>query len=136
LQVQLRTGIDLIEISRLAGLNPAIHRRFLARVYTPLELELSQDAASLAGRFAAKEAVAKALGCGIGPVSWQEIEIRRGENGEPLLVLYGAAAREARQQGLVTWSISITHTLTHAAAVAVALGEGDPLNNLMEHPQA
>jgi holo-[acyl-carrier protein] synthase len=134
LQVQLRTGIDLIEISRLAGLNPAIRRRFLARVFTPLELELSQDNdSSLAGRFAAKEAVAKALGCGIGPVSWQEIEIRRGENGEPHLVLHGAAVQQARQQGLLTWSISITHTNTHAAAVAVAMGEGNPPGNFMEH---
>jgi holo-[acyl-carrier protein] synthase len=131
--VELRTGIDLIEISRLGGLNPAIRRRFLARVFTPLELELSQNDASLAGRFAAKEAVAKALGCGIGTVRWQEIEVSRGTNGEPCLVLHGAAAQEAQQQRLVTWSISITHTATHAAAVAVALGPAEHANARGEH---
>ncbi len=75
----LRSGIDLIEIARLEGIRPEIRERFLRRVFTIQELEDARDSnLHLAGRFAAKEAVAKALGCGIGPVSWQEIEIRRG----------------------------------------------------------
>jgi holo-[acyl-carrier protein] synthase len=122
----LRTGIDLIEIRRLETLDPAIRARFLRRVFTKLELEDSQDRdASLAGRFAAKEAVAKALGCGIGRVAWQEIEIRRGEHGEPVLELHGAARQAADEQGLDTWSISISHSRTYAVAVAVAQ-RGDP----------
>jgi holo-[acyl-carrier protein] synthase len=117
----LRTGIDLIEIDRLEELNPAIRERFLQRVFTFNELEESRgQLPTLAGRFAAKEAVAKALGCGIGPISWQEIEIRRGEQGQPVLKLSGNAQRIAGDQGLTTWSISISHTRQHAVAVAVA----------------
>lgn len=120
---ELRTGIDLIEICRLEELDPSIRQRFLERVFTPLELQQASDSlAVLAGRFAAKEAVAKALGTGIGPVSWQEIEITRGAEGQPLLHLSGSALQIAQQLGLETWSISITHNRTTAAAVAVAIG--------------
>ncbi len=120
----LRTGVDLIEIHRLEELNPAIRQRFLRRVFTEAELTAAGDSLdSLAGRFAAKEAVAKALGCGIGPPGWQEIEVVRGKNGEPVLRLHGAAEQIAAQQGLTAWSISISHSKTHAVAVAVALGE-------------
>ena len=120
----LRSGIDLIEIARLEGVQPAIRERFLARVFTPQELEDARDSSlHLAGRFAAKEAVAKALGCGIGPVSWQEIEIQRGQAGEPMLVLYGKARQMADELGLTTWSVSISHTKEYALALAVACGE-------------
>ncbi|MBE0696957.1 MAG: holo-ACP synthase [Anaerolineaceae bacterium] len=117
----LRTGIDLIEINRLERLDPAIRKRFLHRVFTADELEESHGLLpSLAGRFAAKEAVAKALGCGIGPISWQEIEVRRGEQGQPMLKLSGNASLVAEEQGLITWSISISHTREYAVAIAVA----------------
>ena len=120
----LRTGIDIIEIARLEAIQPAIKQRFLHRVYTELELqEVGHSAASLAGRFAAKEAVSKALGCGIGAVHWQDIEIRRGKEGEPLLQLYGEAQILAQKLGLTTWSISISHTQTTAVAMVVAAGE-------------
>lgn len=119
----LRTGVDLIEISRLEELNPAIRRRFMQRIFTPAEIEAAGvNFASLAGRFAAKEAVAKALGCGIGPVRWQEIEIRRGLQGEPVLELHGEALRIAAELGLTTWSISISHSRDYAVAMACALG--------------
>lgn len=119
----LRTGIDLVEVGRIEQLNEAIRERFLRRVFTPAELELAGERwESAAGRVAAKEAVAKALGCGIGPVQWQEIEIRRGENGEPVLALHGEAQRVADALGLTTWSVSISHSKTHAVAVAVAIG--------------
>ena len=119
----LRSGIDMVEIARLEGVDPAIRARFLKRVFTTCELEDAQDSnLHLAGRFAAKEAVAKALGCGIGPVSWQEIEIRRGEAGEPSLVLYGKARQIANDHGLTTWSVSISHTREYAVAMAVACG--------------
>jgi holo-[acyl-carrier protein] synthase len=118
----LRTGIDLVEIHRLEELNPAIRERFLERVFTSAEIAESQDQNIFyAGRFAAKEAVAKALGCGIGPVSWQEIEIRRGELGQPVLKLHGNAQQIAQELKLTSWSISISHTREHAAAIAVAI---------------
>ncbi len=120
----LRSGIDLIEIGRLEGVDPAIRTRFLQRVFTPQELEDAGDANfHLAGRFAAKEAVAKALGCGIGLVSWQEIEILRGQNGEPRLALHGKASQIAVDQRLTTWSVSISHSRAYAVAVAVACGD-------------
>jgi holo-[acyl-carrier protein] synthase len=120
----LRSGIDLIEIARLEGIRPEIRERFLARVFTAQELEDARDSnLHLAGRFAAKEAVAKALGCGIGPVSWQEIEIRRGQAGEPQLELFGKARQIADDLGLTTWSVSISHTKEYALAMAVACGE-------------
>ena len=119
----LRSGIDLVEIERLSGLESPLRERFLARVFTPTErAQAGEDACSLAGRFAAKEAVAKALGCGIGPVGWQEIEILRGESGEPVLLLHGAAQGMAAALGLTNWTLSITHTRGLAAAVAMAVG--------------
>jgi holo-[acyl-carrier protein] synthase len=124
----LRSGVDLVDVQRMTGLSPAIRERFLRRVYTPRERQICQDAdgqpsyESLAGRFAAKEAVAKALGVGIGPVAWQEIEILAAPSGEPLLQLHGAALAAAQQQGLQTWSVSISHTRTQAVAMAVAMG--------------
>ncbi len=120
----LRSGVDIIEIDRLAKVNPGIRQRFLRRVYTPLELEIAGNSdASLAGRFAAKEAVSKALGSGIGRVRWQDIEIRRGPNGEPELYLYGAARQLADELGLIIWSVSISHSKTYAVAIVVALGQ-------------
>jgi holo-[acyl-carrier protein] synthase len=122
--VRLATGIDLIEIERLQGIILRYGDRFLQRVYTPQELkEVGHLPASLAARFAAKEAVSKALETGIGPVSWCEIEILRGPSREPVLYLHGAAADLAKQYHLHTWSISLSHTNTHAIAVAVALGD-------------
>lgn len=119
----LRTGIDLIEIDRFEGLNPAIRERFFQRVFTAKELSDARGLlVSLAGRFAAKEAVAKALGCGIGPVAWKDIEIQQGKQGEPILELHGAARQMAEQLALQTWSISISHTRSHAVAMAVAIG--------------
>jgi len=120
----LRSGVDLVDIQRLTDLNPAIRVRFIRRVYTAREQDLCKDSpASLAGRFAAKEAVAKALGVGIGPVSWQEIEVLAGSDGEPVLKLHGAAHALAQRLGLDVWSISISHTQTQAVAMAVAISE-------------
>lgn len=120
----LRSGVDLIEIARLEELNPAIRSRFFQRVFTPVELEENLGRiSSLAGRFAAKEAVAKALGCGIGVVAWKDIEILRGDHGQPALKLHGNAQKIANEQGLTIWSISISHTRQHALAFAVAASD-------------
>jgi holo-[acyl-carrier protein] synthase len=119
----LRTGVDLIEISRIQEVIARHGKRYLERIYTPAELkQLGQDSESLAGRFAAKEAVAKALGCGIGDVSWQEIEVLGDEQNAPGLTLYGAAAQKAKELGLQSWSVSISHSMSHAVAVVVAAG--------------
>lgn len=119
----LVTGIDLIEIERLQSAIERHGNPFLERIFTPDELsEVGDKPASLAARFAAKEAVAKALGTGIGPVHWKEIEVLRGDAGQPVLQLYGKAAQLAKEHNLGEWSISLSHTKTHAIAVAVAIG--------------
>jgi holo-[acyl-carrier protein] synthase len=124
---QLHTGIDLIEIERIAEALQRHGERFLERIYTPAELaecrhESAIFTASLAARFAAKEAAAKALGTGIGSIAWQEIEILHAPSGQPFLNLLGAAERQASELGLTTWSLSLSHTHTHAVAVVVAVG--------------
>ena len=119
----LRTGIDMIEVERFRSQKTEIRKRFIDRVYTEAEKAICRENFQhLAGRFAAKEAVSKALGCGIGEVSWQEIEILSDELGAPVLILHGKAAEKAERLGLTTWSVSITHLKEYAAAVAAAIG--------------
>ncbi len=118
----LRTGVDLIEIERFTSAYERYEQRLLQRLFTSTELaENGLNMASLAARFAAKEAVAKAFGTGIGRVAWHDIEICRGEAGEPILHLYGTARRLADEQHLDTWSISLSHTQNYAIALAVAI---------------
>ncbi len=117
----IKCGIDLIRTSRLADINPAIRARFILRVYTEAETAQARgDNETLSGIFAAKEAVSKALGTGIGKVAWQDIEILHAPSGEPGVILHGAALEVAQVIGLVEWAISITHEGGMAAAVAVA----------------
>jgi holo-[acyl-carrier protein] synthase len=120
----LRTGVDLIEIQRIQEVVARHGKRYLERVYTAAEQEEARgQAESLAGRFAAKEAVAKALGTGIGAVGWQEIEILGDEQNAPTLKLHGVAERTSKELGISVWSLSISHSLSHAVAFAVALGQ-------------
>ncbi len=122
--IHISSGVDLIEIERVTQAIERHGERFLTRVFTPQELaELKGNPASLAGRFAAKEAVAKALGTGIGLIAWQEIEILRGPAREPLLFLHGAAAELAAQKHLTQWTVSLSHTETLAVATVFAIGE-------------
>ncbi len=119
----IRTGVDLIEIPRIAEVVSRHGKHYLERIYTPAELELcGARSESLAGRFAAKEAVAKALGCGIGDVDWKEIEILGNELRAPVLHLHGKAAQKADELGLRNWSVSLSHSQSHAVAFVVALG--------------
>ena len=120
---KLAAGVDLVEIDRLEGIIHRYGQQFLDRIYTPQELaEAGASLASLAARFAAKEAVSKALGCGIGKVAWKEIEVLRGPERQPFLNLHGAASDLAAELGLDNWSISLSHTRIHAVAFVVASG--------------
>jgi holo-[acyl-carrier protein] synthase len=120
----IRSGVDLIDIGRFTDIYEKYRQRFLEHIFTPTELEQNGvKMASLAVRFAAKEAVSKALRTGIGHVSWHEIEICRGKAGEPILHLYGAAYKLSEEQHLHTWSLSLSHTSKQAVAMVVALGE-------------
>lgn len=118
----VRSGVDIIEIERI---DRAILRhgdRFFGRFFTSQELiDSGGRTPALAARFAAKEAVAKALGTGIGEIGWREIEIINGPLRRPLLKLHGRAQERAEWLGLVSWAVSLSHTHEHAVAVAVAL---------------
>jgi len=117
----LASGVDLVEIERMRGIIERYGERFLERVFTSHELtEVGNNISSLAARFAAKEAVSKALGTGIGKVSWRKIEVLRGPARQPILHLYGEANRLAQELGLHQWSISLSHTQAHAIALVVA----------------
>jgi len=118
----IRAGVDIVEIERFDEQSPEIRNRFFRRVFTARELALIKTNASAAGRFAAKEAVAKALGCGIGAVSWQDIEILSSAAGEPTLILHETAQTIADDLQLQSWSVSISHSRSHAIAFATALG--------------
>ena len=118
----LAIGVDLIERERIVATHARFGDRFLRRVFTERELEQAGGhLARLAGRFAAKEACAKALGTGIGAVAWREIEIVRQDGGKPVIRLSGAAAARAASLGLVAFDVSISDTHAHALAVVVAL---------------
>ncbi len=124
--MQLRTGVDLIEIERLRQAMERSGQRFLERVFTPLEIaDCKGRADSLAARFAAKEAVSKALGTGFGEIAWRDVEIERGPEREPRLRLHGKAAALAQSLGLSTWSVSLSHTQAYALAMVVALSENE-----------
>jgi holo-[acyl-carrier protein] synthase len=121
--MNLRTGVDLIEILRIEEVISRHGRHYLERIYTPAELALcGKRVESLAGRFAAKEAVAKALGCGIGDVTWKDIEILGDDQNAPSLTLHGVAAQKAAELGLTTWSVSISHSQSHAIAFVAVIG--------------
>jgi holo-[acyl-carrier protein] synthase len=118
------SGIDLVEIGRIQRSMERYGQRFLDRVYTAAEqaycLRKRQAAESLAARFAAKEAGAKALGTGISQgVNWLEIEVVREPGGRPALRFHGRAAQFADRLGARRAALSITHTATLAMASVV-----------------
>jgi len=120
--VALRCGIDLIDIERVEGGITRLGERFLNRFFTARERADCEDRPyRLAARLAAKEAVSKALGTGIGDIQWVEIEILSDARGRPILHLHGAAQTLSDSLGITQWDVSLTHTTTTAAAIAIAL---------------
>src|SRR5262245_6181834 len=124
----ISTGVDLAEVNRIqAALEDSrIGARFRERVFTVKEIEYCEKKQrgkyeSYAGRFAAKEAVMKALGRGWGAkVRWLDIEVARARSGKPEIVLHSKTAGLAEQLGIRRWSLSITHTEQHGLAFVVA----------------
>ncbi len=119
-------GLDLIEIERVEAALARHPARFRERVFTPREIaecdRKPRPAESYAGRFAAKEAIGKALGVGV-QFTWREIEI--AGRGKPQVQLSGRTRRVADHLGVVRIDLSMTHSRTAAAAVALAV-PGDP----------
>ena len=120
----LGVGIDIIEVERIRSSYERFGERFLKRILRPDEIAYclthAQPAPFLAARFAAKEAVSKAFGTGIGSqLGWQDIEVRRKDSGEPYVVLHGLGQElMTRRAGRVVL-LSLSHTAAHAAAVAI-----------------
>jgi len=116
-------GVDLVDLDRFAGV---LERRqhFVARVYTPGERAYCEQAKGpmkrverYAVRFAAKEAVMKALGVGLGSFGFHDVEIERSESGDPTIALRGKAAAIAAERGAEAWHVALSHSDTVAVAV-------------------
>jgi holo-[acyl-carrier protein] synthase len=120
----LGIGVDLVECARIEHSIERFGDRFLNRVFTAGEIEYSKSmkypARHLAARFAAKEAVSKAFGTGIGKaMGWRDIDVQKKPSGEPFLVLTGGAEKLAMQRGVKNPLITLSHTDHHAMAVIV-----------------
>jgi len=118
-------GIDSVDVGRFAAVlarRPALSDRLFTDAERAYAACLANPAPSLAGRFAAKEAVMKALGVGLGAFAWGDVEVERAPSGAPSLVVGGRAAALAADRAVRGWHVSITHTATVASAVVVAVG--------------
>ena len=122
----LGLGVDMVEVERIERAVARWGDAFVRRIYTAREIERAAAAVvqgpRLAARFAAKEAVMKALGVGWRALAWREIEITSDPQGRPVVQLHGAARRIADDRGIVTILVTLSHTHEHAVANAVALG--------------
>ena len=120
--VNVAVGIDIIEVKRVRKVYERHGERFLRRVFTEREvLQCRGKATRLAGRFAAKEAISKALGTGIHGVAWREMEIVQLRSGRPTVTLHGNAKRRAELLGISAFDVSIADLAELSIAIAVAI---------------
>jgi holo-[acyl-carrier protein] synthase len=120
----LGLGLDLVDIPRfeqILGRRPALATRLFCAEELDYAGQLANPAPTLAGRFAVKEAVMKALGVGLGAVDWADISVIRKPGGAPELVVRGRAAHLAEQLGITAWRVTISHTDLVASAAVAAL---------------
>ncbi|MEM9082379.1 MAG: holo-ACP synthase [Planctomycetota bacterium] len=120
-------GIDLVEVARIEALVQSHGQRFLERIFTAEERARGEgrkrEAEHLAARFAAKEAVLKAIGTGWRyGIAWTDISVTNDNEGCPLVEVTGLAREYAEQRGIKSWLISLSHTETHAIASVIGLG--------------
>jgi holo-[acyl-carrier protein] synthase len=120
----LGIGVDLVECARIQHSIDRFGERFLHRVFTDGEVAYSMSmkvpARHLAARFAAKEAVSKAFGTGIGKaMGWRDIDVQKKASGEPFLVFSGSAGELAKTRGVTNALITLSHTDHHAIACIV-----------------
>lgn len=119
-------GVDLVQTARIADLIEQHGQRFLDRCFTTGEQSYASSnprrhVEHLAGRFAAKEAILKALGTGLAEgINWTDVEIVRLPSGQPIVQLHGRAREIAQSRAIQHWHLSITHTDTHAMASVIA----------------
>ena len=123
----LGLGMDIVETKRIAESLDRFGERFLRRVFLEAEVAYAQGMKHphlhLAARFAAKEAVSKAFGTGIGKeIGWRDMEIVREPGGQPRVVLHGRAIEYAKSRGVLEIHVSLSHTAEYGAASAVIVG--------------
>ena len=123
----LGTGVDIVEVVRIEESMKKFGQRFLNRVFLPDEVAYAKSrkypARHLAARFAAKEAVSKAFGTGMGEkLGWRDIEVRRKDSGEPFIVLRGKGLKLLKSRRASVPTITLSHTDHYAAAVAILEG--------------
>ncbi len=119
-------GVDIIEIERIAEAFARFGDRFLRHIYTEGEIAYCRGRApQLAARFAAKEAMMKALGTGVRGVGWRDIEVVRSRGGPPGIRLSGRAAKVAERQGVLHTALSISHARLYAVA-SIVVDKRDP----------
>lgn len=123
----LGIGVDLVECARIERSLDRFGEKFLHRIFTKGEIEYSMSmkfpARHLAARFAAKEAVSKAFGTGIGKsMGWRDIDVHKKPSGEPFLVFAGGAEKLANERGVTNALITLSHSEQHAVATIVLEG--------------
>jgi len=112
-------GIDIIRVSRIKASLERFGERFVGRVLTPTEAAYVRNRPeTMAGRWAAKEAVSKVLGLGVRGIGWRDIEIERLPTGQPAVKLHGRAQKRAEQLGMGRVAVSISHESEFAVAIA------------------
>ena len=120
----LGTGIDIVEVPRIAQSIERFQTRFLERVFTPAEIRYCASKANAveryAARFAAKEAAMKAIGTGLrGGITWKDFEVGREPGGRPTMLWHGKAAQVAERLGMRRSHLSVSHTAEHAVAYVI-----------------
>ncbi len=120
----LGTGIDIIEVARIAASHEKFGERFINRILRPAEIAYAlshkRPAPFLAARFAAKEAISKAFGTGIGrSLTWQDMEVARKDSGEPYVILHDGGLRLLQERGGRMVHLTLSHTENYAAAMAI-----------------
>lgn len=120
--VNIAVGVDIIEVDRVRKVYEHHGERFLKRVFTEIEIRQCRGKiARLAGRFAVKEAISKALGTGLHGVAWREMEVVQLRSGRPSVRLHGNAKKRAELLGLTAFDVSIADLQMFSIAIAVAL---------------
>jgi holo-[acyl-carrier protein] synthase len=118
-----RIGLDAVDIERFRrslARTPSMRERLFVAEELAYVAPKTDPVPSLAARFAAREAVMKVMGLGLGSFGFHEVWVTRAKSGEPSLVVTGRAAALAAERGITTWQLSITHTDTVAMAIALA----------------
>lgn len=128
----LGIGTDIVECLRIGQMVERHGELFITRVYTPLEIQYCQSRKAatqhFAGRWAAKEAILKAIGTGWRKgISWRDIEVRNEIGGKPVVMLQGGARDVAESMGISSVLVSISHCRSHATAYALAIGKSQGL---------